>query len=165
MDPDPDWILDWVRILDWVMTMGRARIPDRVRTFSSPPVCCVDVLRFASVLWRAAGRCHSHAPLNSLLRSQASQALPPPPPPPHGCSGCSQKCADLCGSGYFGSCSLYSCPLTFISLASRVTLFTCSYHSSPIIFLPCFLSLSLSLRCRIFSPSVGSWRINSRQSR
>lgn len=39
-----------------------------------------------------------------------------------------------------GSFTLYSCPRTFISPASRVTLFTCCYHSSPIIFLPCFLS-------------------------
>lgn len=50
-----------------------------------------------------------------------------------------------------GSFTLYSCPRTFISPASRVTLFTCCYHSSPIIFLPCFLSLSLPSPRDLFS--------------
>lgn len=62
-----------------------------------------------------------------------------------------------------GSLALYSCPRTFISPASRATLFTRRYHSSPLIFLPCFLSLSL--RRGIFSPWVGSPLINSRQPR
>lgn len=47
-----------------------------------------------------------------------------------------------------GSFTLYSCPRTFISPASRVRVFTCCYHSSPIIFLLCFFSLSLSFSHR-----------------
>lgn len=60
-----------------------------------------------------------------------------------------------------GSFSLYSCPRTFISPASRVTVFTCCYHSSPIICLSPFPPLralfSLEVRSSVITLCTARW--------